>query len=104
MKNAEQFSADMKADDALRAKFREGLNKLRGDKTLSITEASRQVARELGYEISEEETKKLMAQQRTPMRELTDSELENVAGGGCSYSYISASTSYCENPFTDWSW
>ena len=100
MKNAEQFSADMKADDALRAKFREGLNKLRGDKTLSITEASRQVARELGYQVSDEETKKLMAQQRTPMRELTDSELENVAAGGGGF----CSGSYCDNPFTDWDW
>ena len=31
MKNAEQLVADIKADEGLRKKFHEGLNKLRGD-------------------------------------------------------------------------
>ena len=90
MKNAEQLSADMTADEALRAKFRESLNKLRGDKTLSITEASRQVARELGYEISDEEAKKLITARRQASKgKLSDEELDNVAGGYCGASCYS---------------
>ena len=80
MKNAEQFRTDMKADEALRAKFREGINKLRGDKTLSMAEAGQRVARELGYEISDEEAKKFTTQ-RASKAKLSDSELDNAAGG-----------------------
>jgi len=49
MKNVEQLIADMKADEGLRKKFREGLNRLRSDETLSVIEAGIKVARELGY-------------------------------------------------------
>ena len=87
MKNVEQLIIDMKADEELRKKFREGLNKLRGDETLSVMEAGRRVARELGYEVSEDEAKpfitRLQNRRGQDKTQLADDELENVAGGFC---------------------
>lgn len=84
MKNAEQFLADMKADEALRTKFREGMNKLRSDATLSASEAGQRVARELGYELSEDEAKKFATRMQAKGGQLTEEELKHVAGGGTS--------------------
>lgn len=81
MKNAEQFLSDMKANEALRTKFREGMNKLRSDATLSVVEAGQRVARELGYEVSDDEAKKFAARIPANGRELTEEEAKNVAGG-----------------------
>ena len=87
MKNVEQLIIDMKADEELRKKFREGLNKLRGDETLSVMEAGRRVARELGYEVSEDEAKSFITRFQNrrgqDKTQLNDDELENVAGGFC---------------------
>ena len=87
MKNAEQLIIDMKADEELRKKFQEGLNKLRGDETLSVMEAGIRVARDLGYEISEDEAKKFLARLQNrrgqDKTQLSDNELDNVAGGSC---------------------
>ena len=87
MKNAEQLIIDMKADEELRKKFQEGLNKLRGDETLSVMEAGIRVARELGYEVSEDEAKKFLARLQNrrgqDKTQLSNDELDNVAGGDC---------------------
>ena len=84
MKNVEQLVLDMKADEELRKKFHEGMNKLRGDETLSVIGAGIRVARELGYEVSEDEIKALIARMRGEGKtQLNDSELDKVAGGGC---------------------
>ena len=95
MKNVEQLKADMIADETLRAKFREALNKLRSDETLSIMEAGQRTARELGYEVPDDEAKdfvaRLQAIRGQGKEQLSDDELENVAGGGwwcgCNCSY-----------------
>ncbi len=84
MKNVEQLIADMKADEGLRKKFREGLNRLRSDETLSVIEAGIKVARELGYQISDDEAKKLVARSGQGKTQLNDDELNQVAGGVCS--------------------
>ncbi|MBQ9404620.1 MAG: hypothetical protein IJU15_06500 [Synergistaceae bacterium] len=86
MKNAEQLVADIKADEGLRKKFHEGLNKLRSDETLSIMEAGQRVARELGYEVKDDEAKKFVARMQARGQDktkLSDKELDNVAGGIC---------------------
>ena len=87
MKNAEQLMLDMKADEELRKKFHEGMNKLRSDETLSVMEAGIRVARELGYEVSEDESKPFIARLQNrrgqDKTQLNDEELDNVAGGGC---------------------
>jgi len=89
MKNTEQLIIDMKADEELRKKFHEGLNKLRGDKTLSVMEAGRRVARELGYEVSEDDAKtfitRLQNRHGQGKIQLNDDELDNVAGGDVPY-------------------
>lgn len=95
MKNAEQFYSDMEADVELRNKFREILNKLRSDETLTVIEAGKHVAHELGYEISEDDEKKFVARFQARRgqgkTQLSDDELDNVAGGGwwcgCNCSY-----------------
>ena len=101
MKNTEQLIIDMKADEELRKKFREGLNKLRGDETLSVMEAGRRVARELGYEVSEDEAKSFITRWQNrrgqDKTKLNDDELDNVAGGGvnpysCWLHYLPCST------------
>ena len=88
MKNAKDLIIDMKAEELLK-KFHEGLNKLRGDETLSFVEAGVRVACELGYEISEDETKTFTAGLRNRRGEgktqLSDEELDKVAGGECSF-------------------
>ena len=85
MKNFEQFVADFKANEELKKKFRERLNKLRSDETLGIMEAGQRVARELGYEVSDDEAKPLIDQfqsRKTQNKKtLSDDELDNVAGG-----------------------
>ena len=85
MKNVEQLKADMATDETLRAKFREALNKLRSDETLSIMEAGQRTARELGYEVSDDATKdfvtRLQAIRGQGKEQLSDDELDNVAGG-----------------------
>lgn len=85
MKNAEQFNADITADAALKAKFREGFSKLRTDETVKAVDAAQSVARELGYELSHEEAKKFLARLQAARerrkRMLSDDELMNVAGG-----------------------
>ena len=87
MKNAEQLILDMKSDEELRKKFSEGLNKLRDDETLSVMEAGRRVARDLGYEVSEDDAKPFIARMQNrcgqDKTQLSDNELDNVAGGGC---------------------
>ena len=87
MKNAEQLMLDMKADEELRKKFQDGLNKLRSDETLSVMEAGIRVARELGYEVSEDEAKTFIARLQNRRNQgkaqLSDNELDNVAGGSC---------------------
>ena len=86
MKNVEQLKADMAADETLRARFREALNKLRSDETLSIMEAGQRAAHELGYEVPNDAAKDLMAylqaRRGQGKEQLSDDELENVAGGG----------------------
>ena len=85
MKNLEQFIVDIKADEELRKKFQEGLNKLRGDGTLGVMEAGQQVARELGYEVSDEEAKSFIEKMQNRgtqgKKSLSDDELDNAAGG-----------------------
>ena len=85
MKNVEQLKADMAADETLRAKFREALNKLRSDETLSIMEAGQRAARELGYEVPDDAAKDLMARLQAirghAKEQLSDNELDNAAGG-----------------------
>ena len=100
MKNAEQLMLDMKADEELRKKFREGLNKLRGDETLSVMEAGRRVARELGYEVSEDKAKPFIARLQNrrgqDKTQLSDEELDNVAGGICNcHCGVCSCSTYC---------
>ena len=61
---------------------------MRGDGTLGVMEAGQQVARELGYEVSEEEAKSFIAQMQTRdnkgKKVLSDDELDSAAGGQCS--------------------
>lgn len=87
MKNAEQLINDFKADEGLRKKFHEGLNRLRSDETLSVHEAGIKVAHELGYEVSEDDVKNfiaLMQRRKNSGMQLSNDELEGVAGGkGC---------------------
>lgn len=82
MKNFEQLLADFRADEELRRKFHEGLNKFRSDETLSVMEAGIRAARELGYEVTEEDAKRFIDRAQNGVRELSPDELENVAGGG----------------------
>ena len=85
MKNLEQFIADVKSDEELRKKFHESLNKLRADKTLSVYEAGIKILRELGYEISDDESKtfiKLLRNRGNQGKtQLSDDELDDAAGG-----------------------
>ena len=85
MKNAKDLIIDMKADEELLKKFQEGMNKLRSDETLSVMEAGRRVARELGYEVSEDESKPFIARLQNrrgqDKTQLSDDELDMVAGG-----------------------
>lgn len=82
MKNFEQLISDFRADEELRKKFREGLNKFRSDETLSVMEAGIRAARELGYEVTEEDAKRFLDRAQNGVRELSLDELQNVAGGG----------------------
>ena len=58
---------------------------MRSDKSLGVYEAASKVARDLGYEVSEDEIKNLIfgIQNRKDksVTELSDDELEQVAGG-----------------------
>ena len=85
MKNAEQLMKDLTENVELRKKAHEELNKLRSDKSLGVYEAASKVARDLGYEVSEDEMKNLIfgIQNRKDesVTELSDDELEQVAGG-----------------------
>ena len=85
MKTVEQLKADMAANETLRAKFREALNKLRSDETLSMMEAGQRAARELGYEVSDDAAKDLVARLHAirgqGKEQLSDEELDNAAGG-----------------------
>ena len=87
MKNVEQLKADMVADETLRAKFREALNKLRSDKNLTVMEAGQRAARELGYEVPDDVAKdfvtRLQARRGQGKTQLSDDELESVAAGSC---------------------
>ena len=88
MNSAEQLMIDMKADEELRRKFHKDMNTLRGNEKLSVIEAMIRVARELGYEVSEDEAKALIARLQKKRggnkTQLNDYELDDVAGGnGC---------------------
>ena len=80
MSNLEKFVADLKADEELRGKFQECMNKLRVDKKLSMNEIVLRAAGELGYEISNDEVKRVRSESRYK-QQLSDEELDNVAGG-----------------------
>ena len=80
MKNLKQFIADLKAYEKLRGKFQECVNKLRGDEKLSMNETVLHAARELGYEISDDELKRVPSGSGYK-QQLSDEELDNVAGG-----------------------
>ena len=99
MKNVEQLKADISADETLRAKFREALNKLRSDETLSIMEAGQRAARELGYEVPDDAAKdfvaRLQARRGQGKQQLSDDELEGAAGGYCG-------SCYCNVGCGDW--
>ena len=83
MKNAKDLIIDMKADEELLKKL--GMNKLRSDETLSVMEAGRRVARELGYEVSEDDAKPFIARMQNrcgqDKTQLSDDDLDKVAGG-----------------------
>ena len=85
MKNAEQLLKDLMSNEELRKKAHEELNKLRSDKSLGVYEAASKVARDLGYEVSEDEMKNLIFGIQNRKDEsvtgLSDDELEQVAGG-----------------------
>lgn len=89
MKTTEQLVADLRSDEKLRKKFHEALNKMRGDDTLTVTEAGKRVAHELGYEISEDEAKPFIdifqARHGQGKTQLNNEELDNVAGGLCTH-------------------
>ena len=80
MSSLEQFIADLKADQELRGKFQECTNKLRSDEKLSMNDAVLRAAGELGYEISDDEVKQVRSESRYK-QQLSDEELDNVAGG-----------------------
>lgn len=61
--------------------FTRGLNKFRSDETLSVVEAGIRAARELDYEVTEEDAKRFLDRAQNGVRELSSDELENVAGG-----------------------
>ena len=85
MKNAEQLMKDLTENEELRKKAHKELNKLRSDKTLGVYDAASKVARDLGYEVSEDEMKNLILgiqnRKDESVTELSDDELEQVAGG-----------------------
>ena len=85
MKNAGQLITDMLEDKDLSVKFREGLNRLRGDKTLDFVDACVLVAGEQGYELSMDEVKDIQSVMRGETSgigiELSEEALEAIAGG-----------------------
>ena len=80
MSNLERLITDLKADEELRGKFQECTNKLRSDEKISMNEAVLRAAGELGYEISDEEVKQVRSESRYK-QQLSDEELDSVAGG-----------------------
>ena len=87
MKNAEQLLDDIQNNKEVAQAFRDGLNKLRGDEALSVLDAGLIVARELGYELGEDEAKGIIASlqriKEVEKKDLSDEDLEMVAGGSC---------------------
>lgn len=73
-----KFEEAMKADEALRDRYRETLNAVKAEgKVNGETEAAAETATRLGYPITAEE----LEQARAAARELDDEELDAVAGG-----------------------